>query len=162
MNREKALRIVLFVSSILAILTVVNFVYFIDQFPINEGWSLTIKNIDFLDASLIANKSLTYMIFLIIYNVAVLGLSIVFFKPKEKRLIELAGYNIVLSVSFLLALVVYVNLFPEIISGVIDHKFFYTEFYVDGEAFRAINIMYILGMLYVGLNIIFLSIKSEK
>ena len=96
MNRDKALRIVLFISVIIAILTVVNFVYFIDQFPSNGGWSLTIKNIDFLDASLIINKSLTYMIFLIAYNVIVLALSILFFKPEEKRLIELAIYNFVL------------------------------------------------------------------
>ena len=163
MNKETIMKVMLSVSIFIVLLVAIQFIFFIDQFPnTSSAWSLTIRAIELGDASIIENNSFGWMIFLISFNVLTLGLGYFYFKPKNQKLIELGLYNVALSGMFLLALVLYVNLFPENITGPITNGFLFSEFYYEGELLRSTNLIYILFFLYVGLNVTFLNLKERK
>lgn len=163
--RDKILRIMLVISVAIGVFTVVSFIYFIDQLPASQTsttFQLTMKHIDYGNGSFIINRSLTWMYFFLGFNILTLGLAVFFFKPKEQKLIELALYNVIVSGLFFVGLFLYVSMFPEVISSAVDHKFLHTVFFVEGDPFKAVNIMYVLLIGYFAQNIVFLSLSSEK
>ena len=163
MNRERILKVMLGVSIFIVLLIAIQFIFFIDQFPNTmNGWSLSIRAIELNDGTTITNNSFGWIIFLISFNILTLGLGYFYFKPKHQKLLELAFYNVLISVMFLLALVLYVNLFPDTIYGTISNGFLFTKFTVDAEAMRSTNLIYILTIFYVGLNIGFLNFKEKR
>lgn len=163
MNKEKLMKVMISVSIFIVLLIAIQFVFFIDQFPNTaSAWSLTIRAIEFGDASIIENSSYGWMIFLISFNVLTLGLGYFYFKPKNPKLLELGFYNVLLSVMFLLALVLFVNLFPENITGQITNGFLFSKFEYEGEMLQSTNLIYVLTFLYLGLNVTFLNLKAKK
>lgn len=161
MIRERILRIMIGLSIFISLITTISFIYFIDQFPTMQAFSLTVKHIDFKDGSFIINNSLTWMYILVGFNVLTFGLAIFFFKPKDKKLIELSLYNIVVSALFIVGLFWYISMFPETIPSLVTHKMFYSSFVVDGEVFKAVNIIYVVALIYFALNVVFFSLPSE-
>ncbi len=163
MNRELLLKVMQSVGIFVSLILAMQFVFFIDQFPMQEAvWSLSIKEVSFLDASVIKNGSYFWMIFLIAYNVLTLGLGLFFVKPNNKKLIELSVYNVALSVMFFLSLILYVNMFPEFITGQITHGIFKSTFFYEGVEGSATNLIYILTLVYLVVNVVFLNLKDEK
>jgi len=163
--RERILRVMLVGSVVISVFTMVSFIQFLDQLPAIQStttYQLSMRQIDFGNGSFIMNRSLSWMYFLLGYNVLTLGLAVLFFKPKEQKLIELGLYNIVLSGLFFAGLFLYVSMFPEVVSSAVQHKFLYSVFYVDGESFNAVNILFLLTLVYAVLNGVLASIKKEK
>ena len=162
MIRERALRIMLVVSVFMSVTTAISFIYFIDQFPTMQAFSVTMKHIDFLDGSYIINKSLTWMYVLIGFNVLTFGLAVFFFKPKDKKFVELALYNVLLSVLYVVGLYWFISMFPDVIPSAVDHGFVTSNFKVDGDPFQAVNIIYVITFAYFLLNTIFFSLQTEN
>lgn len=161
MIRERMLRIMIVVSICISLITAISFIYFIDQFPALQSFSVTVRHIDFKNGSFIMNHSITWMYLLIGFNLLTLGLAIFFFQPKDQKLVELSFYNVIVSILFVVGLYWYVSMFPEVIPSVVTHKLLFSSFVVDGEVFKAVNIIYIVGLVYITLNIVFLSLKSK-
>ena len=161
MIRERVLRALFLLGIGFMFITTIQFVYFIDQFPLSGSWVLTIKHIDFLNGSYIDNASLIWMYFLIGFYVVVCGLSFFFFKPDNKKLLELSVYNILVSGMMLVALILYVRMFPERISSPVTHGFLNSSFTVDGESFKAVNLIYVIAFGHFILNSVFLSLKAS-
>ncbi len=161
MIRERNLRIMIFISVFIAVITAVQFIYFIDQFPLVGTYSVTMQNIDLLDGSIIRNNSFLWMFLFIGFNLLTLGLGYFFFKPKQKKLLEIALYNVLLSILFIVGLYLFVSMFSETVTGPVEHGLLQTEFTVDGEPFKSVNIIYLLTVGYFIINTVFLSFKSE-
>lgn len=163
MNREKLLRFMLGGSILIVFFVAIQFIFFIDQFPNTAtAWGLSVREIIFNDASVITNNSFGWIVFLIAFNVLTVGLAFFFIKPNNKKLLELSVYNLALAVLFLVALYLFVNMFPENITGSIENGFLFSKFTYEQEPQRATNLMYLLTFLYIGLNVTFLTLKDEK
>lgn len=162
MIRERNFKIMIFVSVFISIITAVQFIYFIDQFPLTGTYSITMRNIDFLDGSFINNGSYIWMLLLIGFNALTLGLGYFFFKPSNQKLIEVSLYNLLLSILFIVGLYLYVSMFPETVTGAVEHGFLQSSFSEDGSSFKSVNIIFVLTMGYFILNTVFLSLKDEK
>ncbi len=73
---------------------------------------------------------------------------------KQKSLKEVSVYNTVFTVLMIASQIVYVYMIPDRISGTITDKFVFTEFaYTSDVLIRAINLNYVLALLYVVYNV---------